>query len=89
MSDTQYFTNDRVVEHNGYLIKASDPYGLWSIHSAKGSLPKALDGEFTGTQEAKKKIDWYINSLVEKENKPPLDKNTRKVQEVLAARTGE
>lgn len=84
-----HFTNDRVHEYKGYTIKASDPYGLWHITAKQGTLPDFLKGEFTGRTEAQRKIDVYVNKKIEEENKPALDKNTRKVQEILKARSEE
>jgi hypothetical protein len=78
------FTNDRVREYRGYKIKATDPYGFWSIHATKGAIPAILEGSFTGLREAKQKIDIYLDSKEQKANAPARDKNTRKVQEILA-----
>jgi hypothetical protein len=77
------FSNDRVQEYKGYKLKASDPYGLWSIH-AKGALPELLQGSFTGLREAKQKIDIYLGKKEAEANKPPRDKNTKKVQDILS-----
>lgn len=79
----EYFTNDRMEEYNGYRLVSTDPFGLWHIEAMRGQVPDVLKGEWTGKYEAKKKIDWYVNTKAEKEDKPPQDKNTRKVQEIL------
>jgi hypothetical protein len=84
-----HFQNDRVHEYKGFYIKATDPYGLWHIEAAKGPTAEFLKGEFTGRTEAQRRIDAYVNKKIEEENKPPLDKNTRKVQEILKERSEE
>jgi hypothetical protein len=78
------FVNDRVREYKGFKLRSTDPYGLWSIHATKGSIPDMLKGSYTGLREAYQKIDSYLGMKQDKENKPPIDKNTRKVQQILA-----
>lgn len=89
-----HFTNDRVelypdAKVGPWKIISTDPYGLFHIERVGGvQVPACLDDQsFVTRGEAKKQIEIYVNAQITKENKPPQDKNTRKVQEVLKARS--
>jgi hypothetical protein len=83
----EYFTNDRVKEWKGFNLVSKDPFGFWHIENPNGPTPKELAvGEFTDWALAARQVDKYVSGKQDKENKPPQDKNTRKVQEVLKAR---
>jgi len=80
----EYFTNDRVKEHKGYRLVSTDPFGFWHIEHPQGNIAKELkDSEYTDWSLAARKVDQYLAAQEAKENRPPLDKNTRKVQEIL------
>ena len=52
----------RTRDYNGYILKATDPFGHWHIKPQKGSLPGCLTGSYTTADEAQKSIDAYLNS---------------------------
>lgn len=43
-------------------IKATDPYGFWTIHFEKGQPPKYLRGNYTSFDKAKNHLDYYLRS---------------------------
>lgn len=45
-----------------YTIKASDPYGFWTISVPKKVTPKAISGNYTSVEEAEKAIIVYSNN---------------------------
>lgn len=55
---------NRKHSHKGvtYSIKASDPYGFWTITVPKKQTPRALSGLFTSVDEAEKAIVRYANT---------------------------
>jgi hypothetical protein len=83
--EMKYFTNDRRREYRGYNLVQTDPFGFWHIEHTDGNkTPKELkESEYTDYPLAHKAIDAYLSRKALEENRPPLDKNTRKVQEVL------
>ncbi len=87
----EQFTNDRVRPHKGYNLVSTDPFGFWHIEHPEGNrLPDELkQGQYTDWGLAARKVDQYLDKLKMKEDRPPLDKNTRKVQEVLRSQTQE
>jgi hypothetical protein len=81
----QQFTNERSKDYRGYKLVSTDPFGFWHIQHPEGNrLPDELkEGQFTEYPLAMRKVDQYLAKKELEENKPPLDKNTRRVQEVL------
>jgi hypothetical protein len=81
----EQFTNERVREYRGYKLVSTDPFGFWHIEHPEGNrLPDELKiGQFTEYPLAARRVDQYLAQKEAEANKPPLDKNTRKVQEVL------
>lgn len=82
------YTGIRVVtvdDEFTFRLRSQDPYGFLKI-TMKGALPSELQGEFTSTTDAIMAIRSYVNRKRAEANKPPVDKNTRKVQEVLKQR---
>lgn len=77
----------RIDDEFEFHLRSKDPHGFISIQNAKGGLPgPELKGEFTGMHDAILAIQGYVNRKKAEANKPPQDKNTRKVQEILASR---
>lgn len=56
----------RTVKINGreFKVKATDPYGLWTIAVTKGTLPKDLDGSFTTAELAITQIERWVHAYV-------------------------
>jgi hypothetical protein len=52
------FVNDRVREYKGFKLRSTDPYGLWSIHATKGSIPDMLKGS-SGSLPKDRLLSWY------------------------------
>lgn len=54
--------NVRVLEvgKNKLYMKRTDPHGFIRINYERGELPQELDGQFTSFEEAKKRIDLYL-----------------------------
>lgn len=56
------------IEYKGYKIISDRAYGYFNIqHTGKGSLPKALSGQYTKTTIAKQDIDTYLSAKEDKE----------------------
>lgn len=49
-------------EFKGYLLKRTDPFGLWVISAIKGQTPSVLSGNFTSAEKASKEIDLYLDN---------------------------
>lgn len=50
-------------------FRATNPYGLWSIHFNKGQLPEKLKGEYTSYEYALRDVLTYLG---EKDRKPAV-----------------
>ena len=56
-------SNVRVIELNNgnkINIKRNDPYGFWTVHYEKGQIPKALMGNFTSYELARKQVMSHL-----------------------------
>lgn len=54
------------VEGKTLIVYPTNPHGFWKIkfeRKTKDSLPRVLDGAFTGVTEAEKAITTYRNAL--------------------------
>lgn len=79
--------NIRVMEvgKNKLYMKRIDPFGFVRINYERGELPKELDGQYTSFEEARKRIELYLQKkgreAVEVENPPEqkveIKKNTK------------
>jgi hypothetical protein len=79
------FTGMRIItvdDEYTFKLRSQDPTGFFKI-SMKGALPVELQGEFTSTTDAIIAIRAYINRKRAEAVKPSVDKNIRKVQEIL------
>jgi hypothetical protein len=78
----------RVVTVDGFKfnLRSRDPYAFVTVVPESGSVPRELKGEFTSGTDALIAIRSYVNRKKAEKSKPPLDKNTRKVKEILEAR---
>lgn len=56
----------RTFDHkkNSFTIKASDPYGFWTIGKVGGKLPENLSGQYTTYEEAKDAIVNFYAATV-------------------------
>lgn len=55
------------LDYNGYNIESVGTFPMVEIKmKGQGRVPKALDGMFTTTTEAKKAVDMYLKSLLKK-----------------------
>jgi len=45
--------------------KRQDPYGFWTIHFERGTIPNELQGTFTSFDEAWKRIEVYLSKKVD------------------------
>lgn len=45
-----------------YNIKASDPYGFWTISIPKKATPRGIAGHYTSLDEAEKAIIRFSNT---------------------------
>lgn len=62
---TQPEENKRVIEvgKNKLFLKRTDPYGFIYINYERGELPEVLKGAFTSFDEARRKIENYLDSV--------------------------
>jgi hypothetical protein len=52
------------VGKNVLHAKRKDPYGFWTIHFERGSVPEELKGTYTSFSECWKKIECYLNRKI-------------------------
>lgn len=82
--------NDRVIDYRGFKLTYTDPHGhLFVSYPNGGRIPEALEGEWTDVNVVMKKIDWVLGTKAQASDKPAIDNNTRKVQEILKAAKAE
>jgi hypothetical protein len=66
-----------------FSLRSKDPYGYITVSTTAGRTPKEFEGQFTDISAALNAIKAYVNRKISEENKPPRDKNTRKIKELL------
>lgn len=70
-----------------FRVISKDPYGFMTISTGSaGALAKELKGQFTDINAVLSVIKSYVTKKRAEKNKPPRDKNTRKISELLASR---
>lgn len=69
-----------------FNLRSKDPHGFITISTGIGRTPQEFQGEFTDVAAAMSAIKAYVNKKIAEENRPPRDKNTRKIKEILDAR---
>lgn len=69
-----------------FTIKSHDPYGHMTVSTEVGRTPREFDGVFTDISAVTTAIKAYVTRKIAEDNKPPRDKNTRKIKELLEAR---
>lgn len=85
--DEEFMVNeDYREEYKGYTMEAGGRDGLWKLKAPQQMLPNNLKGRFTSKELLRFEIDKHLAKKEEKENRPPQDKNTRKVQEIMKQR---
>lgn len=78
--------NDRVMEYKGFKLTHSDPHGHVTVSNPNGGrIPAELEGTWTDLNIIFKKIDNIVGRREQEKDKPAIDNNTRKVQEILKA----
>lgn len=50
------------VQHNKLLIEKTGPYGFFRIRYERGTIPKELQGDWIGMEDAKQAIRNYFSS---------------------------
>lgn len=75
------------VLENGFKVtlKASDPYGFWTVHFEKGGPPKSLGGNYTSFEKAKAALEVYLKESSYHEKKVVATADTALEQEKLKA----
>lgn len=81
--DLEHFETHRErkinVKGKDFVLRVSDPYGLWTIHNSKGGVPpKELEGSFTDSHMAETAIERYMGDYEFPNPDLPNVENTRK-----------